>query len=351
MSKLTTVTSAALFAAGTLLADFHYQQSTKITGGALQAATRMAGAFSRQVREPIVSDVYVKGNRMAHVNPHRAEVFDLDKETITSIDFDRKTYSTMTFAQMKQMMEDAMARARNEKAEGAENLDVNFKATVKDTKQTREISGLNTRDYILTLVMEGSDRKTGQRGAMNITSDLWMAPEIKGYQEVRDFQMRMAQKLGSAIGGSVLGAMGMARSDMMKGMAETAKEMAKMKGVPVLTVTRMGSMPDGSALPAASEAPEAAQTKGPDTKSAASSAAAGALGRLGGLGGLSRRGRNQEDAASKDSSADSRASGPAILMETTTESSGFSSAAVDPSNFEVPAGFKQTDPESRRGRR
>ena len=39
-----------------------------------------------------------------------------------------------------------------------------------------------------------------------------------------------------------------------------------------------------------------------------------------------------------------------LLMESTTEMSGFSSAAVDPSKLEVPAGFKQVEPELGRGR-
>ncbi len=30
-----------------------------------------------------------------------------------------------------------------------------------------------------------------------------MAPEFPGYKEVRDFQMRMAEKMGIAIGGSM----------------------------------------------------------------------------------------------------------------------------------------------------
>ena len=41
-----------------------------------------------------------------------------------------------------------------------------------------------------------------------------------------------------------------------------------------------------------------------------------------------------------------------MLMELTTEASGFSTADVDASKFEVPAGFKQVEPEMgrRRGR-
>ena len=68
----------------------------------------------------------------------------------------------------------------------------------------------------------------------------------------------------------------------------------------------------------------------------------GALGRLGGrLGGLGRK-KPQEQASSGQPQAQG-AGGPASMMETTTELSGFSSAAVDASKFQVPAGFKQVE--------
>ncbi len=342
-STLKSIQSSAIIAlltAGTLLADFQYQQTTTITGGMLQAMTRMAGTFSKQAREPIVSTIYVKGNRMARMGPHHGEVIDLDQENITTIDFDKKTYSVMTFQQMKEAMEEAVEKAKQQKSEGAENADVKFKATVKETKATKEISGQNTRDFIMMLTVEGSDRKSGEKASMSITSDLWMAPEIKGYQEYRNFEMRMAQKMGAAMGGSGMGAMVGSRPDMAKAFGEVAKETAKLKGVPVLTVTRIGTAADGGPLPAASEAPEAAQTKGPDMKGALAGAA---LGRFGGLG------RKKDDTPKE--SADGKAAGPAILIETTTESSGYSSAAIEAARFEVPSGFKQVTPDSSRRKR
>ena len=72
-----------------------------------------------------------------------------------------------------------------------------------------------------------------------------------------------------------------------------------------------------------------------------SALAGAALGRFGGLG----RKKDKDETAS-----DGKPTGPAILIETTSESSGFSSAAVDASRFEVPAGFKQVTPDSRRKR-
>src|ERR1700694_1434726 len=85
-----------------LLADFSYEQSTKITGGMMAGMMKFAGAFSKQAREPIQSTVAIKGNRMVQSSKDRATVTDLDNETITEINFPKKTYSVVTFAEMKQ---------------------------------------------------------------------------------------------------------------------------------------------------------------------------------------------------------------------------------------------------------
>ena len=72
-----------------LLADASYKETTQITGGSLVGMMKMAGAFSSQARkanQPITSEVYVSGNRMARIRPDSAEIIDLDARTITHID-------------------------------------------------------------------------------------------------------------------------------------------------------------------------------------------------------------------------------------------------------------------------
>src|SRR6185369_15640176 len=91
-----------------LFADFSYQETTKITGGALMSAMKVAGVFSKQARqanEPIQSTVAIKGDRMVHRSSLHTTIIDLAGQTITTIDPQKKTYSVMTFAEMKQMMQ------------------------------------------------------------------------------------------------------------------------------------------------------------------------------------------------------------------------------------------------------
>ena len=132
----------------TLRADFSYQESTQMTGGALVKILRLGGPFTRKAREPIVSTVLIKGNRMATLGKDNSTIIDLDKESITEINLSKKNYSVVTFAQMRQAMDDAMTRAqaeqRKRKAEpqGSQpNVDAKFKVSAKATGKTKPFRG------------------------------------------------------------------------------------------------------------------------------------------------------------------------------------------------------------------
>lgn len=327
--------------AGLLRADFSYQEKSEITGGALAGMMKFAGAFSKQAREPMESQVFVKGHRIARVGARSIQITDLDKETITTINVDRKTYSVMTFEQMKQQFEQMSQKMREKKAE-SKDVNMNMNVSAKNTGQTRTIDGLDAKELILTMTMEGTDAKTGQSGGMDIRSDMWMA-RVPGYDEVRELHQLMAQKLGFVTGGSLLP---MQRPDLVKNMGELYKEMGKLEGMPIETVVTMG----GSGLPpggAGSSANQSSSTA--DSKAASDESMSAALSHLGGLaGGLGGFGRKKKkadtetsnDAAPKQTSSNSA---PGSLMEMTTRASGFSAASVDESHFAVPGGYRQVD--------
>jgi hypothetical protein len=313
---------ATFLAAGTLFADFSYDQSSKITGGMMAGAMKVIGVFSKQATQPIKSTVAVKGDRMAHVGAETVQIIDLAKETITDVNLKNRTYSVMTFAQMVQAMDQmaqkAAAQPDNKKAE------VNFKASVKETGQTKVVSGFNTREVILTLVMESTDKESGNKGAMNVISDMWLAPAVPGYNEVQSFYQRMGAKLSWTPGTS---AFTQGRGDMAKAFGDLSKESAKLQGVPVLQVVSMG----GVAAEGQQGQPPAAQQSQKEEQREPTSIG-GALGRLGGLG------RRKQEPAKQEQPASSSA--PGTLLEMTTETINFSAGPVDASKFDVPTGFK-----------
>ncbi len=346
------VVPLSLLLAATALADFRYDETTRITGGTIVGMMKMAGAISREARqatEPVTSTVMVKDNRMVRSNSDRTEIIDLDKETITHIDHQRQQYSVTTFQQMKQRMEEAQRRLQKRDKTQGDPPQMNFTVHVRNTGAKKKVAGLMASEAILTMAMEATDQKSGQKGALAITNDMWMAPETPGYGEVREFNRRMVLKMGTVLGGSVPPNLAAMQPGAGQGMAELVKEMSKLKGVPVMQVMRMGTTVNGQPLPAASEAALPPPQQGPAMPSAgdvaersATSAIAGRLGGLGGLGGLGRR--KKADAPAEESApADAPQAGAtsAVLMESTTEMTGFASGFVDPVRFAVPVGYKE----------
>lgn len=335
------------------LADFSYTQTSQMTGGALIAATKMLGPLTKGMREPITSTVMVKGNRMVRISKDTAEVIDLDKETITNINFARKTYTSVTFAEMKQAMENAAQKARERGAgkNADSNVDMKFKVDAKPTGQTKQISGLDAKEMIITMTMEGQDQSSGQKGAMVVNIDAWMAPAVPGYDEVRAFHKRMAEKLAFDMGS--LGGLGMGQPQISRGMAESAKELAKMDGIPVQEVVSMTGQGEGQPGQASGgpAMQEQQQQQGSSGNSGLGRLGGGLGGLAGGLGGLGRKKNQQQQQQQPDANASqSQTQTTGSLMEMTITMSGFSSGPVDASKFEVPAGFKQTQSALERGR-
>lgn len=351
---LTLVTPTALFA------DYSYQETTQITGGSMLSMMKVAGTLSSQARkagDPVVSSIYLKGNRLAHVSADSIEIIDLDKQTVTHVDVAKRTYTVITFQQMKDQVAKAAQQMQTQPAPPAQpaaqpanpdNVQMSFDVKVRETGTTKQISGLDAQEAILTMTMNATDQTTQQTGAMAVTNDLWMVPEIPGYSQIGEFYARMAAQMGTMTAG-----VGVDLSKMVaqnpgatQALSDMGKEMQKLKGVPIMQIMRMGTTINGQPLPAASEAPlppdnTPVMPSGSDiAKQSAASAITSHLGVLGGLGGFGKKKPAAPPAA--DPATDPPAATPAsaVLMESQTTVSSFSSASVDASHFDVPAGFK-----------
>jgi hypothetical protein len=362
-------------------ADFRYDETSKITGGSLVSMAKFAGAFTKQahsITDPTNSTILVKGNRMAHINQETTEIIDLDKETITNIDHTKKQYTVVTFQEMRAAAEEAMRKAQEQSqqappqpqpaSKGTPPPEMKFKVTVNNTGASKQVAGLAASESILKMSMEAKDQQSGQTGNIAITNDMWMAPEIPGYGEVRDFNSRMAVKMGTVFSGaiphSITPQMPGVQPGMFSGMADMAKEMSKIQGVPVSQIIRMGTTADGSPLPAASEAP-LPPSNGPNggaianqaANNAANSAAntatsnaenkvgshmgsfGGVASSLGGFGGFHKK--KQDQPAAQTAPANNAQQNAAVLMESSTEMTNFSSAPVDATLFGIPTGYSK----------
>jgi len=325
LRKVVMMTGIVVLASGTLLADFTYQETSTVTGGAIAGMLKVAGVFSKAAREPMQATISVKGDRMLHGSKTHVSIIDLSTQTITSVDLQKKTYSVMTFDEMKQALEQMQQRMKkNEKGE------MNFKVDANATGKTKQVAGFDAKEMILKMTMEATDEKSGQKGAMVITTDMWIAPVVPGYQEVRNFYRRMAEKMSWTPGGNMF----MANPDAAKGMAEVYKEVAKLDGIPVQQNIVMG----GSGQPPA----EGAQPQQPQQQ--VDKPTVGSV--LGGRFGLGKKKTSSDAPPASNTSSGT----PGSLLEMTTELSGFSPAPVDDSQFAVPAGFKKVESDLKRAK-
>ena len=278
-NRLVTIIAAIGFAACPLLADFSYREKSTITGGAAASMMKVVGVFSKAAREPNEAAVSVKGARMVHRGNSRVSIIDLDAETITDIDVHKKTYTVLTFAQMRETIERMQERAKQDPHQ------MSFQVNANKTGNHKTIDGRNASEIVLTMQMQGTDQQSGQRGGLSITTDVWIAPPARGYAELHAFTRRLAEKLNWTPGGNMF----LSNPKVSEGMVEVSKEMNKLDGMPVLETVSMGG----------------------------SSESGGSAG---------------------------------SLLEMTIEMSGFSTDPADESAFEVPAGFKKVESNSRRGR-
>lgn len=258
----------------------------------------------------------------------------------------------MTFEQMKQQIEAAAAKMKEQQAksqpasapEQPSTVDVSFKIHVRNTGQTKDVSGLNTSESIMTMNMDATDKSSGQTGSLAITNDMWLAPAIPGYEEVAEFYRKFALKMGTVFSSAINPAILAQYQGASKGMAQMTEEMSKLKGTPVMQVMRVGMTRDGQPLPAASEAPLPPPPAGPAMPSAgdvaqqtASSAIASKLGGFG-LGGFGKKKKADPPPADTDSAGTAAQPPSSVLVETNTQVGGFS-RTVNEANFAIPAGF------------
>jgi len=136
----------------------------------------------------------------------------------------------------------------------------------------------------------------------------------------------------------------MTQPQAAQGMAEAYKEIAKLDGAPVQQFITMGGQGQPGAPPPDSSAPPAQQSQSQQPQPSVGSALGSALGGHFGLG--KKKSQPADQPAQSGSQPSGSASGS--LLEMTTEISGFSSNAVDDSQFAVPAGFKKVEPEMKR---
>lgn len=391
---------------GIAFADASYQSSTQITGGALVDSMKsipFMGKTMKKMFTPVSTTTMVCGNRKAVVSADSIEIIDLDKEEMIHIDNVKKTYTVVTFAQMRQAMQQIPERI--EQAEQAQqpqqpqqpeqpkpNIKTTFNVDVKNTGAQKEVNGLMAQEQIVTLTMTVTDLDppaNGQGGPNTatyiLTTDAWIAPDPPEVKEIADFDVRMGQKMMQGVDVQAwLGQMrnsnpGMAqllggKPGASDAMAQMAKEMAKLKGTRVMETFSMGGVvPAGSVSSQGSgqtsQTNSSGQVAGQVAGDTATQTAANESSKMGGFGSAlggsvmsawhRKKAKSNTDSDSDTNSNTATANGSGssgaaangsaqgtqtvVLMSMTTEKTNFSHDPAPASAFEVPAGYMKLE--------
>lgn len=321
-------------AAVSAFADFSYKHETKIVGGAMAGVMKMTMKMSKTAREAMTGATYIKGNKSAMQSGDIVTIYDLDAETVTTVNNDKQTYSVMTFAEMRQAMDKLSEKMSGKKGEG----EVQYKLDIRDGKKSQDVYGYPAKLTTMIVTIEGADNK-GNSGAMEMVNDMWLSTSIAGSAEMTAFHKRMGEKLAGA-GGPNLGFMGamMKQKGFEAAMKKFQENAGNLQGVPVLTVVRMA--PAGSLDAVMAESGKIPEDK-PEADSGEQPSVAGVLRGMGGFGGFGRK-KNEQPASEPEKGAS------ASLMEMAVRQFDFSTAPVADSHFAVPASYKQVDSEMKK---
>ncbi len=225
--------------------------------GALGSMVGLAARMTGNSLHDIATTTYLQGHQLRTDSARSGTIYDLDAERVINIDHKQKTYSSMTFAEMKAAMEQARASAAKERAKEeakAAKADPNSAGKKGDIKLKYHVAvdrpggvgGSNdyeTEQVLITITLEAEatpeGEKTEQVGSMVLLLDQRIAKNAPGVQAYAAFYRLFSQKFGREFRSQVQGLQAVFASDprLKEGFDAAGKEMQKVPGIAMLSWT------------------------------------------------------------------------------------------------------------------
>jgi hypothetical protein len=340
-----TVLAAAVLAlsAGSALADVKTQERTQVKFEGMLG--KMIGMFGgKAAREGLVSSVAVKGDRKMTITGDDAELIDLAEEKVYDIDLKKKTYTVMTFEQLREKFREAQKKAQEQSAkqkeetakrdEKAEEPQFEIDFNMKETGQRRAIAGHDCREMLMTVTVRQKGQTLEQAGGLVMESSSWLAADVPAMKERQDFDLRFAQKvygeMFSAADREQMMATAMAMyPGMTAAMERMKKENVNMSGTPLLTTLTMQAVKGAQQVAAEKE-----QAKGEPESSAPPTNVSGLM------GGFAKKMMKKKEPTADQAGQAGQNPNRATIMTSTMEVTEISTS-VAAADLAVPAGFKQ----------
>lgn len=318
--------------------------------GALGAIAGIAAKLGGggDMRE-ISSTTYVSGHKLRTESGTTAMIIDVDAGRVTNIDNKAKTYTSMTFDEMAEMMKRAQQSAKQQmKEEQAKDpnapkgdVDVKYKVSVDRPGQREKVAGYDAERMFITITMEGEATPEGEKsekvGSLVFLLDQWVSKEAPQYLATQEFQRAYAAKAGQEFRSQTQALQAAFASDprIKDGFEAAAREMAKVQGMPLRTTTYVSGVPAGMtfdrelALNDGAAAPAKEKTEKPK----------------GGLRGLVGKIKNAAEEANKQPEQTPGPPKQGTLVTVKDEVQSITPGAVPAELFVPPAGYREIKPQ------
>lgn len=281
-----------------------------------------------------------------------AEIVRLDRDVMWSLDPEKKEYSELSFAEMREMM--AQAGAEAARSERKSDVEMTYRVDVQRTGKKEKVNGFAAENYIVTVTATAKDAKSGDAAAYTMKMDQWLSTQVPGQAEATAYYRKFAEKMGLDPQMRQMSGLMAQYADAFKQAADKLKDL---QGYPVRSTVSMlmgpertpeqqAQMDKARADAKQAQADEKAKKEAKEDDQAKADAAGSlASGNVGGaIGGF--LGRKLGKAAEKkaESSASSQGSGSGtpggLTITTDVLSITTGTAAV---SFDVPSDFKKVE--------
>jgi len=166
-------------------------------GGTIGSVINVFGRGA--THEGVVTDVTIHKNRKITRSGDTGELVDLDEQKVYYIDYGRKTYRVVTFAELRKQYEESREKAKRQagsadKGEQSKGPEYEVEFSMKSTGNKETINGWNTHEEIATVTVHEKGKTLEDAGGFVLTGDMWIGPRLAAMREMLDFDLRFMQK-------------------------------------------------------------------------------------------------------------------------------------------------------------
>jgi len=193
--------AGSVISASMVHADLTMKETTVIKGlpmvGDVTAHSTVMVSGDRQRSETTTEMSGRLARMMAGGGQESVEIVRLDRELTWSLNPSEKTYTEMTFQQIRDLMQGMDAEMEDELDEFDDEAGgVDLKIDVRKTGEKRKIAGYDTEEVVVTVEGEAEDEDTGEMVRSRWIMTMWMAKDAQGLSEIEEFNRAMTGKMG-----------------------------------------------------------------------------------------------------------------------------------------------------------